>query len=86
MDFDLEIWLMEAEEEFSEIMQQKAMEWKAPDWFYIGLGTMQAPTERHRMHAKQLYLDFLKFSAPNSVKTFRELIEAFTSAKQRNLI
>jgi len=85
-EFEIELFIMDAEEEYSEIMKEKEKEYKPPDWFLIGLGIQEAPTERHRMHAKQLYLDFIKFGQGNSGKSFKELVEAFTSAKQHNLI
>lgn len=85
-EFEIELFIMDAEEEYSEIIKQKQLEYRAPDWFLIGLGIQEAPTERHRMHAKQLYLDFVKFGQGQSGKSFKELVEAFTSAKQQNKI
>jgi len=85
-EFEIELFIMDAEEEYSEIMKDKEKEYKAPDWFLIGLGIQGAPTERHRMHAKQLYLDFIKFGQGQTGKSFKQLVEAFTLAKQQNRI
>lgn len=58
-------------------------EYKKPDWWYIGMGLVEAP-EAVKFKAREIYLEFLRFHPSKEVDSFKELVEAFTLTKVLN--
>ena len=58
-------------------------EYKKPEWWYIGMGLVEAP-EAVRLKAKQIYKEFIRFKGYKQGMSFKELVESFTLAKAQN--
>lgn len=81
---DIEVYLMEMQQEFDEIM----VEWdqedrKKPSWWLIALGSEDAPRASYDASCK-IYKSFKKFSFMHKGKDFFELIDLFTMATIQN--
>lgn len=59
--------------------------YKAPDWWYIGLGIKKAITQRYEEEARFIYKKFLKFKGGPG-DDFKTLIEKFALANLQNRI
>ena len=87
MDIDRQILICELEGEFLQVMEEKAKEKPAPDWFLIGNGLKEAD-ERTKFKAVEILKSFIRFSrgisTPGNEKTFEQLVELFTLSQARN--
>jgi hypothetical protein len=84
-DIDRQILIMELEDDFNLIVQEKSKEYEPPSWFKIGMGIVDAP-EGVKFRAKEIYKEFLKFKAVEKGLGFEELVKQFTLMKTQNRI
>jgi hypothetical protein len=84
-DIDRQILIMELEDDFNQVAQEKSKEYEPPSWFKIGMGIVDAP-EGVKFRAKEIYKEFLKFKAVEKGLSFEELVKQFTLMKTQNRI
>jgi hypothetical protein len=84
-DIDRQILIMELEDDFSQVVQEKSKEYEPPPWFKIGMGIVDAP-EGVKFRAKEIYKEFLKFRVVEKGLSFEELVKQFTLMKIQNRI
>jgi len=84
-DIDRQILIMELEDDFNLVSQEKSKEYEPPSWFKIGMGIVDAP-EGVKFRAKEIYKEFLKFRVVEKGLSFEELVKQFTLMKTQNRI
>ena len=84
-DIDRQILIMELEDDFNLVVQEKSKEYEPPNWFKIGMGIVDAP-EGVKFRAKEIYKEFLRFNAVDNGSSFEELVSQFTLMKIQNRI
>ena len=86
-DINRQMLICDLEADYLEVMEHKAKETPAPDWFLIGNGLKEAD-ERTKFKAVEILKSFIRFSKgvsiPGNEKTFEQLVELFTLAQARN--
>ena len=82
-DIDRQLMIMDLEHDFQVVMQDSAEAYEPPEWWYIGMGLVEAP-DAIKAKAREIYLQFLTFKSCKQGASFEDLIKAFTLAKTQN--
>lgn len=89
MDFDAierQMLIIDLEQEYTEVLQEKQNEFIPPDWWFIGLGVKPASSPIQESKAKEIYKQFLEFCKSGQSGTMQKQVEMFIAAKTQNRI
>ena len=84
-DIERQLIIMDLEHDFQVVVQDSAEAYEPPEWWYIGMGLIEAP-EAVKFQAKEIYKQFLRFHPAKEAASFEELVKSFTLAKMNNRI